>query len=67
MFRKMEATVICVKEGTVKQVIVRCPFCFGKHTHGIGTWKGAHCGKGEYKIQEKTNIKIEPEIFSKKG
>lgn len=48
----MEAPVICVKEGTVKQVVVKCPFCSGKHTHGASstTWRSAHCGQGEYKI-----------------
>jgi len=47
---KMEATVISAKDGIV---VVLCPFCFRKHTHGVGTWKGAHCGKGEYKVVEK--------------
>ena len=50
----MEAQVIrSVVEDTVTIVTVICPYCHGKHSHGVSgtTWRSAHCGKGEYQIQ----------------
>ena len=34
------------------QVVIRCPYCKQKHTHGkVSGQRQSHCNKGEYSIK----------------